>query len=315
MGTRFTVKAVDLPSSIDAQSLQREIQDRLERVDALMSTYDPDSELSRLNRFDTMEWFEISPETATVLAEARRIAELTGGAFDVTVGPLVELWNFGPDKSPTDRVPADGEIEEVKAKTGWQGIEVRLSPPGVRKKRKELSVDLSGIAKGFAVDRVAEHLEERGIENYMVEVGGELRARGHNPQGKPWQIAVEAPTPGVRSIQRVVGLDGLGMATSGDYRNFFEEDETRYSHVIDPRSGRPIAHDLASVTVLAPSCMEADALATALLVMGPDAGYELAAREKIQALFIVRTEAAFAEKATPQFGGMGTPRGRRGLGD
>ena len=200
MGTRFTVKVVDLPKHVEVEALKREILDKLGGLEALMSTYDPDSELSRLNRFEGPDWFDVSPQTAAVVDEALRIGELTDGAFDVTVAPLVSLWNFGPARPTIDRVPSNAQIEEAKARVGFRRIEVRRSPPGVRKERKDVSIDLSGIAKGFAADRLAEHLEHRGIRNYMVDVGGEVKARGRNPRGKPWQIAVESPLMSTRQI-------------------------------------------------------------------------------------------------------------------
>ena len=266
-----------------------------------MSTYDPESELSRLNRFDRPEWFEVSPETAAVVDEALRIGRLTEGGFDVTVGPLVSLWNFGPVRRTTDRVPPPDEIEEARARTGLEKVEVRLSPPAVRKHRQDVSIDLSGIAKGFAVDEIADLLERSGVENYMVDVGGEVKARGRNPKGKPWQIAVESPVAEKREIYKVLPLDRLAVATSGDYRNYFEQDGIRYAHILDPRSGKPIAHRLASVSVLDPSCMRADALATGLMVLGPENAYNLAVREELAVLFLVKTPTGFVEQTTPQF--------------
>ncbi|MFH1922848.1 MAG: FAD:protein FMN transferase [Planctomycetota bacterium] len=301
MGTWFTVKVVQLPDSVDTETLKREIDAELARIDALMSTYRPDSELSRLNRFDQSGWFAVSPETAAVIDEAVKVGRLTGGAFDVTVAPLVNLWNFGPEKRTANHVPSPAEIEEAKARIGFENIEVRLTPPGVRKKRGDLSIDLSGIAKGFAVDQVADHLERRGIRNYMVDVGGEVKARGRNPSGKPWQIAIESPVTDTREIHKVLGLDGLAVATSGDYRNYFEQEGVRYCHILDPRSGRPIAHKLASVSVLGPSCTRADAWATALMVLGPEEGYNLAVEEELAALLLVKTDSSFVEKATPRF--------------
>jgi thiamine biosynthesis lipoprotein len=301
MGTSFTVKVVDVPPGVDPETLRQEVLDQLRRIDSLMSTYDPDSELSRLNRSDKTDWFAVSRETAAVVNEALQVAQLTGGAFDVTVAPLVNLWNFGPARHTGDRVPAPEEIEEAKARVGWQNLEVRLSPPAVRKKRADVSLDLSGIAKGFAVDQVAELLDRRGIANYMVDVGGEVRARGHNPNGDPWRIGVESPVAGTREVYKVLALDGLAVATSGDYRNYFEKDGVRYCHILDPKSGRPVTHKLASVSVLGPSCTRADALATALVVMGPERGYNLAEQEKLAVLFIIKSDAGFVEKATPEF--------------
>jgi len=301
MGTWFTVKVVDLPQDLEADALEREILDALGAMEALMSTYDPDSELSGLNRFEGADWFAVSAQTAAVVDEALQIGELTDGAFDVTVAPLVRLWNFGPARRTIDRVPSDAEIEAVKARVGFRQIEVRRSPPGVRKARGDVSIDLSGIAKGFGADRLAEHLDRRGIRNYMVDVGGEVKARGRNPRGKPWQIAVESPLTSTREIQRVIPLDGLAVATSGDYRNYFEQDGVRYCHIVDPRTGRPITHKLASVSVLDPSCMRADALATALMVLGPEAGYNFARKHELAVLLVIHGDAGFVEKMTPPF--------------
>jgi thiamine biosynthesis lipoprotein len=301
MGTWFTVKIVDPPPGVSPETLEEETCARLRRIEKLMSTYDPDSELSRLNRFDQPEWFDVSPETAAVVDEALRVGRLTEGAFDVTVGPLVSLWNFGPVRRTTDRVPPPEEIEEVRRRTGLEKLEVRLSPPAVRKQRQDVSIDLSGIAKGFAVDEIAGLLERSGVENYMVDVGGEVKARGHNPKGRPWQIAVESPVVEKREIYKVIPLDRLAVATSGDYRNYFEQDGIRYAHLLDPRSGRPITHQLASVSVLGPSCMRADALATGLMVLGPEAGYNLAVREELAALLLIKSETGFVERMTPQF--------------
>jgi len=301
MGTWFSVKVVDPPASIDVQALEAGIGEVLAQVDALMSTYRLDSELSLLNRFDEPDWFGVSADTAAVIDEAQQVASLTGGAFDVTVSPLVNLWNFGPVKRTEDRVPSAAEIEDVMGRIGFEKVEVRLSPPAVRKERGDLSIDLSGVAKGFAVDKVAERLERDKIQNYMVDVGGEVKARGRNPKGDPWRIGIETPTSGERDVGRIISLDGLAVATSGDYRNYFEQDGVRYCHLIDPRSGRPIGHTLASVTVVGPDCARADALATALMVLGPDAGYNLAVEEELAALFLVKTEDGFVEKTTPRF--------------
>ena len=301
MGTQFTVKVVRHPGAVELAILEKEIQAELDRVDALMSTYRADSELSRFNAFDRTEWFPVSAATAEVVATAIDIGRLSGGAFDVTVGPLVNLWGFGPSKEPAERVPSPEEIEEAKNRTGLDHIEVRLSPPAVRKDLPGVSIDLSGVAKGFAVDQVAGLLERRGLENYMVEVGGEVRTKGQNLQGRPWQIGIESPVAGVRSLQRVVGLGDDAMATSGDYRNYFEADGVRYSHMIDPRTGRPIAHRLASVTVLDRYCTRADAWATALMVLGPEEGYALAEKEDLPVLLVIKSDAGFVEKATPKF--------------
>jgi thiamine biosynthesis lipoprotein len=301
MGTEYTVKVVRPPGSVDLETLEEGIRRKLARVDDLMSTYKSDSEISRLNRWDRVEWFEVSPETAAVIEEALRVGHVTHGAFDVTVGPLVNLWTFGPEPDSRGDVPSPERIEAARKRVGLQYLEVRRRPPAVRKTRTDLCVDLSGIAKGFAADQVAEHLERCGVRDYLVEVGGELRVKGHNRRQEPWQVAIESPLVGVRGIQRIVPLTDGGMATSGDYRNYFEKDGVRYSHIIDPRTAAPVSHRLASVTVLAPSCARADAWATALMVLGPEAGYQLALAEGMPAFFVVRGGAGFVERATPNF--------------
>jgi len=301
MGTQYSVKVVGSPGGVDVATLEKDIQAALDRVDALMSTYRSDSELSRFNAFDRTDWFPVSAATAEVVEAAVDVGRLSSGAFDVTVGPLVNLWGFGPKKGPAERVPSPAEIEEAKNQTGLHHLEVRLDPPAMRKDLPGVYVDLSGVAKGFAVDQVAGLLERRGVENYMVEVGGEVRTKGRNLQGRPWQIGIESPVVGVRSLQRVVGLEDAAMATSGDYRNYFEVRGVRYSHMLDPRTGRPIAHPLASVSVLDSSCMRADALATALLVLGPEEGYALAEKEDLPALLVIKSDDGFVEKATPEF--------------
>jgi thiamine biosynthesis lipoprotein len=266
-----------------------------------LSTYELDAELARFNRSRQTDWVPVSRELAEVLGEARQVSELTGGAFDVTIGPLVELWGFGPEDTG-DRVPDAAAIDARRARVGYANLDVRREPPAIRKHAPGLHVDLSAIAKGYAVDRLAGLLETRGIANYLVEIGGELRGRGHNPAGEPWRIGIERPTAGERSVYAVIGINNTGVATSGDYRNYFEQQGQHYSHIIDPRTGRPVTHALASVTVISPQTMRADAMATALLVLGPEAGYALADSEGLAALFVIRTADGLVDRQTAAFG-------------
>jgi thiamine biosynthesis lipoprotein len=231
--------------------------------------------------------------------EALRVSILTEGAFDVTVGPLVNLWGFGPAPS-TMEVPSEDAIRSSLSGVGYQHIHVQQSPPAIRKDRPDLQIDLSAIAKGYAVDQVAEFLESLNIPHFLVEVGGELRAKGHNAAGFPWKVAIEKPVSHEKAIHRVLYLGSHAMATSGDYRNFFETNGKRFSHTINPQTGQPVTHQLASVTVVQPSCMEADAFATAFMVLGPDEGYDLAVQEKIPALFVSRAPNGLEEKMTPE---------------
>lgn len=287
MGTSYSVQLVAVPPSLDQDALQQDVDSLLAQVNDMMSTYQPDSELSRFNAMWSTDWFPVSHELARVVAEAQRISALSDGAFDVTVGPLVNLWGFGPPRQE-DRLPRQSEIDAALAKAGHAKLQVRLDPPALRKQQPDLYVDLSAIAKGYAVDRVAELLAGQGIANALVEIGGELHARGHNSRDQAWRIAVERPDPSARRVFRVLSLREMGMATSGDYRNFFELDGKRYSHTIDPATGRPVMHNLASVTMCAESTMQADAWATALLVLGPERGFEVAQEKGLAALLISR---------------------------
>jgi thiamine biosynthesis lipoprotein len=297
MGTSYSIKIVDLPAAIDSKILDRNIAQLLAEINGLMSTYQEDSELSRFNRNRRTDWVAVSSELVKLLAEAQKISRLSGGAFDVTVGSLVNLWGFGPSQH-TDKIPSLRQVEAEKEKVNFKLLKVRNLPPALKKQRGDIYVDLSAIAKGYGVDRVAELLESQGIYNYLVDIGGEERIKGYGPEGIPWRIAIEQPVTGERKVERILELTAGAVATSGDYRNYFEQNGKRYSHIIVPSTGWPITHKLASVTVLTAMAMHADALATALLVLGPEQGFQLAEREQIAALFLIKTPEGFMEKAT-----------------
>jgi thiamine biosynthesis lipoprotein len=300
MGTWYTIKLEGLPEGLTQAQVGREIEDRLTQINALMSTYDPASELSRFNASEGSEWFPVSPETATVVAAGQAISEETDGAFDMTVGPLVNLWNFGPNAQP-DRLPDALEIAAASARVGFRRLEVRRDPPGLRKTRADLYVDLSAIAKGYAVDEIARGLDRHGVKAYMVEIGGEVRTRGRKGNGEPWRIGIEKPITTDRVVTRVVQLVDCSLATSGDYRNYFEVQGKRFSHEIDPQTGKPVEHALASVSVLAEDCMTADAAATAIMVLGPERGLAYARRAGLEVLLIQRSGGQFEETATLGF--------------
>lgn len=294
MGTTYMVKIV---GSGERSALDAAVHRILQSVDARMSTFRSDSELSRFNASKATDWFSVSAATRDVVAEALRISRLSHGAFDVTVGPLVRLWGFGP-RPRRGRVPSAAEIAAAKERIGYRRVQVRASPPAIRKSQPEIELDLSALAKGFAVDAVARELERRGFRHFLVEVGGELRAAGRNAQARPWQVAIERPTAGAPVPRRIVPLQDRAIATSGDYRNSWEHEGVRYSHVLDPRTGWPIAHGAASVTVLADSAMRADALATALLVLGPQEGMALAEAEGLAVSMMVRGRGGLQELGT-----------------
>lgn len=300
MGTTFTVT---LAGDIDAATLDAIKQEAfavLEDINQKMSTYLPSSEVSRFNDEQTTEWMPVSTATAEVVDLALRIGAETAGAFDITVGPLVDLWGFGPVSRP-DLVPAPSDIDRLLAITGYEKVECRLAPPMLRKVDPRLRIDLSAIAKGYAADRVAARLLSRGLRDFIVEVGGEVVVRGAKGPQTPWRIGIESPLSDRREIGDVLSLRDMAMATSGDYRNYFEDNGRRYSHTIDPRTGYPIDHALAAVTILDPSCARADALATAFMVLGPDQAFSLAEKANIAALLIVKTPSGFVEKRSKAF--------------
>ena len=300
MGTTFSVKIVDPPANLDLVALQGELQAALDGINDTMSTYLEDSALSQFNASESTDWQTVPGELCHAIEAAGVVSEFTSGAFDITVSPLVDLWGFGP-AATRDAPPSNDEIDGTMSDIGYARLEIDCSIPAIRKARPGIAIDLSAFAKGHAVDLLAELLNARGLPDYLVEIGGELRLRGLNAKQDPWAIAVETPERTERSVQFVINLTNAAMATSGDYRNYFEHEGTYYSHTIDPRSGHPISHSAASVTVVADTAAFADAAATALLVLGPDEGIELANRENIAALFLLRNGAQFEERMSQSF--------------
>ena len=305
MGTTWSVKLVPGEEGLGperSQELDKAIRDDLARINLLMSTWDPESELSRFNRSPSVEPFAVAPETAAVFRWAIELAALTDGALDVTMAPLVEAWGFGPAEGRVTDAPDDERVARLRERTGVHLLE--LDPEGrwVRKVRPDVQVDFSSLAPGYAADRLAALLERRGFPDFVVDVGGELVARGRNDRGEPWQIAIERPDARGRVAARIVPVTGTAIATSGDYRNYREVDGRRVTHILDPRTGRPIRHRLASVTIVDPLCVRADGLATALMVLGPDEAMALAERRQLAALLLVRSDGGgFEERVSPAF--------------
>ena len=302
MGTTYSVKVVTGPEGLsDAANLDREIRTNLERMNALMSTWDGESELSRFNRFRSTDSFTLSRETFEVFQWSQKIGELTGGALDVTVASLLDAWGFGPG-GKRDRVPDEAEIARLRQAVGMHLFELDEATLTVRKKRPDVRCELSAVAPGYAVDQLTTRLMARGFNDFLVDVGGELRAQGRNEEGRPWQIAIERPDAGGAIGQRFVQLSDHSMTTSGDYRNFYEVDGVRLTHILDPRTGRPITNRLASVTVIDDLSVRADAFATALMVLGLDEGLALSERLNLAALFLVRDEqGGFLERTSSRF--------------
>lgn len=292
MGTVWR-STVILPadSELDAAQVKAGIEAQLEAVNASMSTYRPESEISRFNAAPAGEWFEVSEDFYLVLTAAMAISWQSQGAYDVTVGPLVNLWGFGPDGS-VERAPDAAQVAAARERVGQDKLRVEGETLRVRK-LTDLYLDFSSIAKGFAVDQIARWLSGEGVENYLVEVGGEMRVAGRSGRGDAWRIGIEAPETGRIDVARTLRLGNDAVATSGDYRNYFEADGVRYSHTIDPRSGYPVAHELVSVTVVHPSSMLADAWATALTVLGAEHALAVAEAEGLAVYFIEREGEGF----------------------
>ena len=311
MGTSYRVSVV-VPIYISWSRefrdnlLKKKIDEELTRVNALMSTYDPNSELSRLNSRQSEEPFPISADTAKVLRLALEIAQKTNGAYDPTVGPLVNLWRFGPEDRP-EKVPSDEEIAAARQRVGWDKIKI-IEQSGddsplqyaVVKSDPNVYIDLSSVAKGFGVDCVAALLIQNRYKNFLVDVGGELRSNGKNVAGKDWSVGINSPVLTDNALAKTVSLSDKAIATSGDYLNFYELDGVRYSHIIDTQTGRPITHKTASVSVIDDSCMTADAWATALLALGAEQGKPLAEENGLHVIFLVRDGDEFVVESVNQ---------------
>ncbi|NJD30801.1 MAG: FAD:protein FMN transferase [Gammaproteobacteria bacterium] len=311
MGTTYSVTATRLPDTVDRAALQSAIDSVLADVNEHLSTYDPASEISAFNASRATTPTAVSQDFAAVVKIANDVSTVSSGAFDITVGPLVRAWGFGED-APGASAPADpdpGLIAQLRAEVGFDKLILAADGRWLRKAVPTLQLDVNGIAPGYAVDLIAERFEAFGVRDFLIELGGEIRAHGRSPSGRPWRVAVEAPLSGERKPYALVEVDGVGVSTSGDYRDFRLEGTRRLSHTIDPRTGAPVTHRLASVCVVHPSTAYADAYATALMVLGPDEGMALATKLKLPALFIERTADAsgFTERSTPEFARLRRP--------
>ena len=300
MGTTWSVRVRAFPGA-EPDELQRLVMERLTELDLAMSTYKADSEVSRFNRHASREPFPVSDATREVLRIAADVSERSGGALDVTVAPLVALWGFGANARIPGEPPPD-ELERARARVGWRQIVVDDAAGTIAKTSPDAVCDLSAVAKGYAVDAVAALLVDRGASDFLIELGGELRARGRRSDGTPWRAGIERPDERGREVLEVVELVDEALATSGDYRNYYEEGGVRRSHLLDPRTGRPIEHGLASVSVIHAEAARADAWATALAVLGHEEGHRVAEREGLAVHFLVRgADGAFTSLSTAPF--------------
>ncbi len=299
MGTSYRVTLVAPRQHLDLGAFDAEIGSILGSIEQRMSTYRAESELSQFNRAGAAIWTPISADTMTVIQAGLEMGRRMSGAFDITVGPAVDRWGFGP--SGRGEMPSVAEQGALRRRIDYRSIEVSQERGAIRKTQANAVIDLSGIAKGFAVDRLASHISSAGVERYLVEIGGEFRVAGLSPSGGPWTLGIEQPFSKAIGIHCAARLTGEALATSGDYRNWFERHGQRFSHIIDPRAGRPVFGDLASVSVIARTAMQADALSTALMALGPLDGWRRARRERIAAFFIARGVDGFTDRTTPEF--------------
>ncbi|MDH2912481.1 FAD:protein FMN transferase ApbE [Kosakonia sp. HypNH10] len=301
MGTSWRVSVVDITPQ-QATALQKKIQAQLDSDDWLMSTWKKDSALMRFNRSSSTAPWPVSEAMADIVTTSLRVGKKTDGVMDITVGPLVNLWGFGPDQQPI-KTPTQAQIDAAKARTGLQHLTVinRAGEQFLQKDLPDLYVDLSTVGEGYAADHLSHLMEREGIARYLVSVGGALVSRGINGKGLPWRVAVQKPTDRENAVEAVVDINGHGISTSGSYRNYYELDGKRISHVIDPRSGRPINHKLVSVTVISPTALEADAWDTGLMVLGTERAKEVVTREGLAVMMIMKEGDGFTTWMSPQF--------------
>ncbi|HCI7054840.1 FAD:protein FMN transferase ApbE [Klebsiella quasipneumoniae] len=301
MGTFWRVSVIGVDEA-KAQALRAKVQAQLDADDRLLSTWKNDSALMRFNHAaDTRPW-PVSEAMADIVTLSLRIGAKTDGAMDITVGPLVNLWGFGPDKQPV-ATPDAQAIAAAKARTGLQHLQV-INQSGrqfLQKDIPDLFVDLSTVGEGYAADHLARLMEQEGISRYLVSVGGALVSRGMNGEGKPWRVAIQKPTDRENAVQAIVDINGHGISTSGSYRNYYELDGKRISHVIDPQTGQPITHKLVSVTVIAPTALEADGWDTGLMVLGPEKAQQVVREQGLAVYMIVKEGEGFKTWMSPQF--------------
>ncbi len=293
MGTTYSIKISDYNTNlnINISDIRDRVKKELKRINMIFSTYINDSDISKFNNCKGTDWFDTSKELVSIVSIALNVSKLSDGYYDITVGPLVNLWGFGPKKEQR-KVPEDSEIKDVLKLIGYKKISIKKNPYQLKKDLPDMYIDLSSIAKGYGVDRIYELLKQMGFSNFLIEIGGEVRTSGVKSEKKDWLIGIASPKNGF-SVNRVVKLKDLSMATSGDYRNYFEKNGIRYSHTIDPKTGYPIKHKLASVSVIHKSCTLADAYATAIDVMGEKRGMKFAESLKLPVYMIIRKNNGF----------------------
>jgi thiamine biosynthesis lipoprotein len=300
MGTSYTIKIVDMPQGEDPQSVYEQIYADLELVNFEFSNWEPNSTVVKFNNMSAGEHIELSQHFINVMDQSITLSELSDGRFDVTLGPIIDLWGFGPTKRLN--TPSDEDVQRVAKSVGLSEVlSYDRGQKTLEKRQSESELNFSAIAKGYAADVIAQTLQNIGIQNYMIEIGGDMIVRGVNQNGDQWRVAIEKPVEGDRAIELILSLKDQALASSGDYRNFYMEDGKRLSHIIDPKTMRPVTHSLASVSVIANDAAWADGLATALLVLGAQQGLAVSNEQNIAAYFIERTENGFKHSYSDAF--------------
>lgn len=300
LGTFYSVRIPILPQGITPTDIETWVRGTLDRIDGLMSTYREDSELSRFNQHHSTSPFQVSEETYNVIQIAQQVSEESDGFFDITVGPLVNTWGFGPETPAS--VPEESQINHLLERVGYKKL-ILMPDHFLAKMHPDLYCDLSAIAKGYAVDAIAQMFETKGILRYMIEVGGEVRTSGKNSRNTAWALGIEKPTAGPRQLYTIVMMENGALATSGNYRNWYEINGQIVTHTINPHTGYPTTHSLASASVIHPSCTYADAYATALMASGPERAKSLAQKLNLPVLLLEHgpTKDSFVEFSTPSF--------------
>lgn len=299
-GTTYHIKWANKNLDLRTEDVRKGVEDTFARIDVKLSNWREDSEISALNRAKTTDWLPVSPEIAELVGIARVVYEKSGGCYDLTIKPLFDLWGFSRHEN---RVPEPAEIEALLPHIGLDKLELDTERLRLRKRDPELAIDLSSIAQGYTVGAIARYLESLGVQDYLAEIGGEMKVKGRKANGDEWRVAVEKPTPFAREVQKILSIhqqNGLAIMTSGTYRNFFEQQGKVYSHILNPKTGRPVSHTLLSDTVLHEDPTWADAWSTALLCLGEEQGLKLAEAEKLRVLFISGENGALRERLSSE---------------
>ena len=304
MGTSYNITIIDKPKFLSASRLEKLVENELSDINSQMSNWNANSEISRVNRNSSNKAIPISQQLLEVITAANEIHYKSDGTFDITSAPIINLWGFGPNGA-NKTIPSQKAIDKALDLVGQTDlVKITTNPPALLKQKKGVVLNLSALAKGYGIDRIASLLKMQGIERFLVEIGGDLIASGTNRHGKPWSIGIEVPNYERRTVQSIVKIYDQAMATSGNYKNFFQKDGIRYSHIIDPKTGSPVQHNTVSATVLAQNAMFADGWATAMLAMGIENGMKIANNYGIAVFFITNNDKTFTTASSDAFNAL-----------